>query len=359
MDPTGSGEYRIARSPDEKDALLYVPGAGPTLAEILGLDTKANRIAYGRSQSLFGQPAKYGQFERLDLLKGLGQPPPVKLDPLLKALAESDYPKITYDRLPAQLHIHYLRATEDSVIVAFTIQLENADLVYKDVGGIQQATANIYGRITSIAGRRARQFEDVVTSSFTSQALEAGLKSRSVYQKVVVLAPGNYKIDLAVRDTNSGKADVIRQGFAVPRYPEGELATSTLVLASKLEPLNGPSLFSLFNYGSLKVIPNVTGVFQADQTLGLYLQVYNVALDQATLRPKLDVEYLITHQEQEIARLKEDGKHPLSMLDSQQVTLARLIPLKGLKPGFYELTVKITDHVAGKTVMRKESFQIL
>src|SRR5215475_8769362 len=40
VDPTGSGEYRIARSPDEKDALLYTPNAGLTLSEQLGLTTK-------------------------------------------------------------------------------------------------------------------------------------------------------------------------------------------------------------------------------------------------------------------------------------------------------------------------------
>ena len=45
VDPTGSGEYRIARNPDEKDALINVPGAGPTFAELAGLETRADRIA--------------------------------------------------------------------------------------------------------------------------------------------------------------------------------------------------------------------------------------------------------------------------------------------------------------------------
>jgi hypothetical protein len=36
VDPTGSGEYRLARNPFEKDALALVPGAGNTLAEDLG-----------------------------------------------------------------------------------------------------------------------------------------------------------------------------------------------------------------------------------------------------------------------------------------------------------------------------------
>src|SRR3954463_6068609 len=44
VDPTGTGEYHIARSPDEKDALLHVPGAGLTLSEQLGLSDKADRV---------------------------------------------------------------------------------------------------------------------------------------------------------------------------------------------------------------------------------------------------------------------------------------------------------------------------
>src|SRR6058998_4067942 len=51
VDPTGSGEYHIARSPDEKDALLHVPGAGLTLSEQLGLSNKGDRIAGINSQN--------------------------------------------------------------------------------------------------------------------------------------------------------------------------------------------------------------------------------------------------------------------------------------------------------------------
>src|ERR687886_733058 len=58
VDPTGSGEYRIARSPDEKDALLYVPGAGLTLSEQLGLSSKADRIGG------FGGASGFNGFQR-------------------------------------------------------------------------------------------------------------------------------------------------------------------------------------------------------------------------------------------------------------------------------------------------------
>src|SRR6185369_4992384 len=45
VDPTGSGEYRLARNPDEKDALIHIPGAGPTFAELAGLESRADRLA--------------------------------------------------------------------------------------------------------------------------------------------------------------------------------------------------------------------------------------------------------------------------------------------------------------------------
>src|SRR5215468_10208849 len=45
VDPTGTGEYHIARDANEKDALLTVPGAGLTTAEQLGLSDKADRIS--------------------------------------------------------------------------------------------------------------------------------------------------------------------------------------------------------------------------------------------------------------------------------------------------------------------------
>ncbi|MBD0325386.1 MAG: GWxTD domain-containing protein, partial [Pyrinomonadaceae bacterium] len=81
VDPTGTGEYRIARSPDEKDALLNIPGAGLTLAEQLGLADKSQRVLG------YGNPMGYtrvqdGPFERLQLLADLNRPPQVKFNDL-------------------------------------------------------------------------------------------------------------------------------------------------------------------------------------------------------------------------------------------------------------------------------------
>jgi GWxTD domain-containing protein len=365
VDPTGSGEYRIARSPDEKDALLYTPNAGLTLSEQLGLTTKADRIAYGgygaggnNQNSLFGQRAKDNPFEKLDLLARLSRPPRVKFNDLANA-AESDLPKPSFDTLNAALSISMMRVTDTAVMTSFTVQMENQDLVYKEVGGLPQAAINIYAKITNVSGRRAGLFEDVVTSSFTPEALAIGTQQKSAYEKNIVLPPGNYKVDLVVRDVNSGKTQVIKLGFAVPKYEENKLSTSTMILASKIEPLNGRLPSGQFVRGSLKVMPNANAEFKQDQTLGIYMQVYNVGQDQATLRPSVDIEYLITQKGKEIMRIKEDGKNGFSSINSTQMTLARLIPLKDFKPGFYDVQIIIKDNVLNQTLTTdKDVFQV-
>jgi GWxTD domain-containing protein len=367
VDPTGSGEYRIARNPNEKDALLYTPNAGLTLAEQLGLSSKADRIAFGmfgpnggmNNGQMFGMRAKDQPFEKLDLLARLQRPPKVKFNDLAALAADSDLPKTTFDVLSAGMNINMLRVTETAVLASFTVQLDNQDLVYKEVGGLPQAAINIYAKITNVAGRRAGQFEDVVTSSYTPEALTIGQQQKSAYQKNVILPPGNYKVDLVVRDVNSGKTGVIKQGFVVPKFEEGKLATSTMILASKIEPLAGRLPSGQFVLGSLKVIPNAMGEFKQDQTMGIYLQVYNIAIDQATLRPSVDIEYVISQRDKEIARIKEDGKNSLSTTNSQQITLARMIPLKDFKPGHYDVQVIVKDNVAGQQVVTdKDTFQI-
>ncbi len=367
VDPTGSGEYRIARNPNEKDALLYTPNAGLTLAEQLGLSSKADRIGngmfgnngQGQNGQMFGMRAKDQPFEKLDLLARLQRPPKVKFNDLAALASESELPKASFDVLTAGLNINLLRVTETAVLTSFTVQLENNDLVYKESGGLPQAAINIYAKITNVAGRRAGQFEDVVTSSYTPEALEIGMQQKSAYQKNVVLAPGNYKIDLVVRDVNSGKTGVIKQGFVVPKFEEGKLATSTMILASKIEPLAGRLPSGQFVLGSLKVVPNATGEFKKDQTMGIYMQVYNVAIDQATLRPSVDIEYVVSRKDKEVMRIKEDGKSSLSTINSQQITLARLIPLKNFEPGFYDVQVTIKDNVAGTMVTTdKDTFQV-
>ncbi|HJQ70291.1 MAG TPA: GWxTD domain-containing protein [Blastocatellia bacterium] len=367
VDPSGSGEYRIARSPDEKDAMLYVPNAGLTLAESLGLSSKADRVGVGGfygggGRSLFGARAKDGQFERLTLLADLQRPPAIKFPDLQ---VKADLPEIASDILPFSVRTDFMRISGESVVTSFTMQFDHSDLSFKNTGGIYAGSVNIYARLTGLSGRRAGTFEDVVqTSRYTEQQLGAGQTQRSIYQKNVVLPPGRYKIDVVARDVTSGKTGILHHSFEVPRYQEKQLATSTLILAASIEPLDNRTIPSgMFIMGRYKVKPFVSGVYKPGQNLALFLQVYDADMDQATLQPALKVEYIISKDGQQVMYILEDGKSQAGIIDlkGQQLTVARGIPIKDklAEPGTYTVTVKITDLVSQKVVTPQAQYTVV
>ena len=358
VDPTGSGEYRIARNPDEKDAMLNVPGAGLTLNEQLGLSSKADRLSSMGTFGYSGPGAREqdSPFTRLQLYTDLQKPPQVN-DVLEKnLLATTNTGAVDTAALSVATKVDFYRASDNTVMTALTIQTDNGDLTFKDVGGVQQARLNIYGRVTNLSGRRITSFEDPVTTEATPEELTTAKDRKSAYQRVLPLSPGHYKVDLIIRDTNSGAQTIKSVGFEVPKYAPEKLATSTLVLAVKLQALND-QLPGMFTIGPYKVLPNVSGTFKRGQEVGIYIQVYNAGIDQTTLRPSVDVDYVLLKDGKEVFKQAEDWRG--SADSGQRLTLARLLPTAALTPGEYEVAVRVHDKVSGQSLAPSQKFTVV
>jgi len=359
VDPSGSGEYRIAQSPNEKDALLYTPNGGLTLAEQLGMSSKADRInsPFGTTAggAMFGSRAKDQPFERLALLADLNRAPSIKFPDLQ---VKADLPEIATDILPFSVRTDFFRMSSES-------HFDHSDLSFKNQGGIYSGQVNIYARLTGLSGRRAGNFEDTVqTARYGEEQLKEGQAQRSIYQKNLALPPGRYKLDVVARDTVSGKTGILHHSFEVPRYQEKALATSTLILAASVEPLDNKSIpAGQFIIGRYKVKPYVSGVYKPGQNLALFLQVYDAEMDQSTLQPALRVEYSVSKGGQELFHAVEDGKTKMGIIDmkGQQLVVARAIPLLNnlAEPGSYTVTAKITDLVSQKVVSPQAQYTVV
>src|SRR5438067_847294 len=348
VDPTGSGEYRIARNPFEKDALLHVPGTGPT-----GIDQSEYVNAALGVGNPFSSRAKDSEFEWMDRMRILNEAPPVDFDGILvrtgKPVTEDSF-------LTTSVQISYFRQSDDRAMVAFTVQTDNKDLVFRDMGGLQTARLNISGRITSVAGRRVGYFEDAVTTTAMATELVEAKDRKSAYQKALPLPPGRYRIDLLVRDTESGAASLLHVGFEVPKFGT-QLASSSLILASVLEQVSDVPASRQFVIGDKKVIPNLTGTFHRGSPVGVYMQIYNAGIDQTTLRPSVDVEYALIRDGKELGKQTEDWRGNSDA--GQRLTLKRLIDSRQLIPGDYTLEVRVRDHVSGQSLKQAAKFSVL
>ncbi len=357
VDPSGSGEYHMTMDPSEKDALLHVPGAGLSLMESMGMSSKADRFTRSDGTNLprtmGGEPASMNEFNRLELYAKVNKPPEVKFKDL-EAVVTS---RIVRDQVHFSWRADYMKVTNDTVLVPVTIQIPNSQLSFQSKDGIHSATMNIFGRVSTLTGRVVQTFEDPVSKDFPDSLFQQSLKLQSIYQKAVPLRPGLYRLDLVIKDVQSGNIGVVNTRLQVPRYDDDKLDASSLILADQIERVPAKQIGSgQFVLGSSKVRPRLEADFTTADRLGIYMQVYNLKPDDKTHKSSATFQYTVKKGKDQVMQFKETSEEMKQTGD--QVTIERLLPLATLPPGKYSLEVHATDRLSNQTISRSAEFTV-
>src|SRR5260370_35019465 len=106
---------------------------------------------------------------------------------------------------------------------------------YEAKEGISCGVLNVLGRVRKLTGRVVQTFEDSVTRDFPDSLYQQSLKLQSIYQKAVPLRPGLYRLDLVIKDVQSGNVGVVNSRLQVPRYEDDKLEASSLILADQID----------------------------------------------------------------------------------------------------------------------------
>jgi len=363
VDTCSCGEYHQTIDPGEFDAFSHVPGAGPTLPEIFGLSTKAARYRGGLDTlgpSLFGSGRASKQFDILERSVKVNAPPPIPY----RALKE-DVRTTIHDMLPFNVRVDFVKAGADRVMVPVTIQVPNRELTYVLRDGIQHASLSVSGQLTTLGGPMAGSFEDPVRLDIPADYWSSVVENPSLYQQVLIVPPGRYRLDVVAKDLNGTKAGTWAQPVNVPDFADLErLAASSLILADLMEPLAahdaGPGRFVL---GASKVRPRVPPanggppVFRSGQKVNLWMQVYNLAVDGDSKRPSASIEYHVidTATNQAVSTFSSHANQSDSA--GRQITLQRTVPDK-LVPGVYQVTVDVKDLISQQSLAASAKFAI-
>jgi GWxTD domain-containing protein len=357
VDPSGSGEYHLTMDPSEKDALLNVPGAGLSLMESMGLASKTDRFTRSDGThlptSLGGTPASLNEFTRLELYAKVQRPPEVKYKDL-EALVTS---RMVRDQVKFNYRTDFLKVTNDTVLVPVTVQVPNNQLQFKNKDGVYSAELNIFGRVSTLTNRVVQTFEDSVTRDYPESLYKQSMKLSSVYQKSLPLRPGLYRLDLVIKDVDSGNVGAVNTRLAVPRYEDEKLEASSLILADQIEHVPAKQIGTgQFVLGSSKVRPRLDADFTTADKLGIYLQIYNLKGDEKTHKSNATFVYTVKKGDQQVMQFKETSADMKQTGD--QVTIERLLPLATLAPGKYTLEVNATDLLSNVTISRSAEFSV-
>lgn len=356
-----SGEYKLSLHPNDKDALQNIPGVGLMWAEQVGLATKADRPsmhpANRGSLTHYLPRAKDNPFDRYRRFAKVQAPTQITYKDL-KEIVQID---IGYSTLPFRVRADYIGLNENQVLVPVTVQVQNKNLSFKSSGDVMLARVAVYGVVTSLTNQLISEFEHELSVKQRSDSFARRSRGRSMYQKILALdRKMRYKIDLVVKDLNSGNIGTSKQALVPPKHDAETLTRSSLILTDFIRPLEDTAKDDeMFVLGDVWIRPSTDRRFKQKSRLGLYLQLYNVKLDQSSLVPSLALQYRILRDGEILKETVDNSGQSIQFFSDRRVVLVQWFDLGDLETGTHQVEVAALDKISGRKLSVDDKFEVV
>jgi hypothetical protein len=193
---------------------------------------------------------------------------------------------------------------------------------------------------------------------------------------------GNYDVFVVVKEPTPDKApknapppkiSLLKQAVTVQDFWNGELATSTVILAQRIDPLPAPltpqqQADRPYALGTMEILPAFDTKLSKKSELSTFMLIYNPKVDSAN-KPDVAVEYNF-YQKLAGAPEKFFNKTNPQNLNAQtlppqfdlaaghQLQSGQAVPLASFPEGDYRLEIKVTDKIANKTLTKEIVFTV-
>jgi hypothetical protein len=213
--------------------------------------------------------------------------------------------------------------------------------------------------------------------------------------RAVALKPGEYTAYIALKERSTapppaagqkpaqgaaaappptGKMTVLQRDISVPDFNKPELQTSSIILASSVEPVTAQlspaeQEANPYVFGPMRIVPNRAGRFSKAAELQVIFWIYG-ASEATGGKPDVQVEFNF-HTKAADGSEKYFNKTEPQQLNAQtlppefSVAAGHQLPgslVVGLTPfpvGDYRLEIKVTDKPSGKVVTQNVNFTVL
>ncbi len=369
VDTCMCGDYHMTIDRSEKDALLHVPGAGATLYEQMGQAKQADRFKGGLENLGTGPMSSQQQskeFDRLERFAKLQAPPVIKFQDLKLSEFLTSRKILNGPYFPFDVRTDYVKVTDDTVLMPITMQIKNRDITFQTKDGVSKGEVHIIGRISTITDKIVQSFEDTVEVEEPSELLPKVLDDSKLYWKAFPLRPGRYRVDIAIKDVNNpDHIGTWAQGVVVPRYDDDRLSASSLILSAHMEKVPSKEIGAgNFIIGNTKLYPSVTAnqtqaaTFHKDQSLNFWMQVYNLGINQDSKKNGATLDYSIINLADGKTIFNTQESSATMGASSDQITVAKTVPLASVPAGKYSVKVSVNDGVTKQDISQTAPFTV-
>jgi hypothetical protein len=223
---------------------------------------------------------------------------------------------------------------------------------------------------------------DYAYEDITFVPVTAGQTSLKISRSFTVPA-GSYDVFLIAKEPTPEKAaknaapakiSALKQTVNVPDFWNNELATSSVIIAQRIDPLAAPltpqqQADRPYALGMMEILPTFESKFTKKAELSTFMLIYNPKVDSAN-KPDVSVEYNFY---QKLAGQPEKffNKTNPQNLNAQtlppnfdfaaghQLQSGQAVPLASFPEGDYRLEIKITDKIANKSLTREINFTVI
>ncbi len=184
---------------------------------------------------------------------------------------------------------------------------------------------------------------------------------------------GGFRYSLETRDHTTSHSGAERDTLRIENFSTDSLRLSSIVLASRVSEASAD--LAVYRKGELALIPNLSRQFEADSTVYLYYEIYNLALNaeaqtrfriEYTIAPAPNASSQIVHALKSLGRWLGMNERPVAITSSFQASgtsaeekLHHALALPNTKPGAYRLTLTVMDLNTQQRFSREADFEII
>src|SRR3954452_2362476 len=180
--------------------------------------------------------------------------------------------------------------------------------------------------------------------------------------------------DKPPKNAPPAKMSMIKQSVDVPDFWNGDLATSSVIIAQRIDPLATPLTPTQqadrpYALGQMEIVPTFESKFTKKSELSTFMLIYNPKVD-AQNKPDVSVEYNFYQKPAGQAEKFFNKTNPqnlnaqtlppqFDLAAGHQLQSGQAVPLASFPEGDYRLEIKVTDKIANKTLTREINFTVV
>jgi len=232
-----------------------------------------------------------------------------------------------------------------------SLRVSPEDLTFERSGEKLYGREDVYVTVRDRGRNVVAQFNDQLSLELTEAEMEAKRGYSLGYAFSQLLIPGEYSINILLRDYVSSRVGEKDLRVSLP-----DAGRSTpLLLAGRIEPLPAAGETAgaagaarlPFALGKNKITPRTDGIFGPEESIYLYFEVYRRPSDSGDYR----IEYALRDARGDMARSDNES---LSLPDGERVlAVEKIFSPKGLADGVYNLSVRVEDARTGAELLER------